>query len=612
MNGANPWQILGVRPTIDQAAVRRAYAKRLKQTHPEDDPEGFKLLRWAFDTALAQTRRQVAYDEPAGALPAAPEARPRPRGDTVSGPNVARPGQPGPAQDRAELEDERASLEALRAACARVEALVEDPSSDRAARREAMERAIALAKPLSIAMRERAEDWTARLIGRNTAETDSLITVAMDGFGWEDGRVGRQSPAAEVVLARYHDLRYLQVLGATSGPDGDAFSALKGRPTLLRKLWWRLHPLLRSRVGSFLNRIGRERPAIINSLDPDALEWWQAYLSRPRLSAAGIWIAVVAPFFISLFLIRPGPVGRFWSAYFALLPLSALLVGLHLYAIQWPRKLWAERWAWRAPALAKFGWAPAALLAVLGASAAPVSAASTIVFAVLGAGIVLWAAITGEIDRSPGRGADWRMYSYVSLFTLAFWMTQWAWRPGMRYPWPLRALFAFAYLAWCWSVAHNVMAPAEWRQIALPVAAAAASFVLGGHTLAWEWQELGPALRAILAGGLAAATALVAALLWSGIDDAGHTGLLLGLVSVLVVAHKPLETDLEDRSFLLRDMVMRYGWIGWMLVAAAWARGAHGVLAAWGLWLLSGVAIAAGAVLVEHLRALPVFRRRAA
>ena len=51
------WAILGLTPTGDERAVLRAYAKKLRETRPEDDPEGFQRLLAAREQALAWRER---------------------------------------------------------------------------------------------------------------------------------------------------------------------------------------------------------------------------------------------------------------------------------------------------------------------------------------------------------------------------------------------------------------------------------------------------------------------------------------------------------------------------------------------------------------------------
>lgn len=62
------WEILGLAPTADARAIKRAYAALLKKVHPEDDPEGFQRLREAYGEALelAKTLQTEASTGAAG------------------------------------------------------------------------------------------------------------------------------------------------------------------------------------------------------------------------------------------------------------------------------------------------------------------------------------------------------------------------------------------------------------------------------------------------------------------------------------------------------------------------------------------------------------------
>lgn len=57
---ATCWQILGVEENCDSDNIRKAYLSLLPQFHPENDPDGFKRLRNAYEAALLLSQKQGA------------------------------------------------------------------------------------------------------------------------------------------------------------------------------------------------------------------------------------------------------------------------------------------------------------------------------------------------------------------------------------------------------------------------------------------------------------------------------------------------------------------------------------------------------------------------
>ncbi len=61
----NAWEILGIEPTSDKKEIKKAYAKLLKQYHPEENPEKFKQIQAAYQHCLHsdQEIESVSYEQ---------------------------------------------------------------------------------------------------------------------------------------------------------------------------------------------------------------------------------------------------------------------------------------------------------------------------------------------------------------------------------------------------------------------------------------------------------------------------------------------------------------------------------------------------------------------
>ena len=63
MNREEAFRILGIEATKDERALKVAYREKLTVTNPEDDPEGFKRLRRAYEEACRYARETEDAEE---------------------------------------------------------------------------------------------------------------------------------------------------------------------------------------------------------------------------------------------------------------------------------------------------------------------------------------------------------------------------------------------------------------------------------------------------------------------------------------------------------------------------------------------------------------------
>jgi len=57
------FEVLGIGETKDEKEIKKAYRNKLLSVNPEDNPEGFKRLREAYESALAGCRREEETKE---------------------------------------------------------------------------------------------------------------------------------------------------------------------------------------------------------------------------------------------------------------------------------------------------------------------------------------------------------------------------------------------------------------------------------------------------------------------------------------------------------------------------------------------------------------------
>ena len=110
----NCWTTLGLEPCNDARAIKRAYARRLKDVHPEDHPEQFMQLRQAYETALQycgerNIQRPAMQNTVEQRPPAAPAAEAPPPSPALSAePLAAQQEQQARLQEQAAGRQQRA------------------------------------------------------------------------------------------------------------------------------------------------------------------------------------------------------------------------------------------------------------------------------------------------------------------------------------------------------------------------------------------------------------------------------------------------------------------------------------------------------------------------
>jgi hypothetical protein len=613
LNHQTPWSVLGIAATRDQIEIRRAYARRLKVTQPEDDPEGFQHLRQAYEVALrisawvdqddeVDFEAEEAEPEPEFVVEVrSPENRVRPAPAVVGHQPVRPSTEPAPLREAAQPpasqeRDEEAEHQAL---CDRLFSLAGDKSAEPRDVLAALEAVLHSPAMDSIAVHDRTEHWLGWLAAGESAHALVLIDPVVAHFHWSQDQLGWRPDAADAVFERRRGKVLLDSVARHDHPQHAAFKALNRPASRWRRINYRLTPRLADEVRELLGILRLNWPGVLARLDTGALAWWDAYLGRPQIKPAMIWTVPLATTVIILILLQPSSADQLagYPAWGRIIGVAAVLAlpTAAVFAWQWlidmPRWWFANRDHDAISPWVRLGWAPAGLALVLLAGLLPATAGITVGLGVVGVAVAYWALVTGQADNGPSQDRGW-VLTYLSIFTLGFWVTHFLWWPRPRVHWLARAIFAYAYLAIFWYLIRAFGPQDHWWQIGVTLATGGFAAVMGSVSLrqAWQW-ELTERTRSILLGLIGAGAPLAVAGLFVGQYLAWATAPSLALTGILVLAHKtlPIRRDRPDTD-LIRDIVMRFGWVAIPILAVV-GQARDGALWPVAVWLLSGVMI---------------------
>jgi TonB family protein len=506
----NPWAILGLKSGADRDAIRRAYARLLKTTNPEDDPEGFMRLREAHDAALNQLQWRQQSPDADEAEPASPEPAPA--------------ATPEPAQDPA-FAGERDDL------LARQEALVMAIQAGPEGQRAAFDALLAAPALDAVAARAGVENWLAGLIAASLPASDPLVVPAIDQFGWEDLPRGSTPHSIARLLQRREEGEFVAGIARPHTDLHVGYMALSKPPGArwLRHLG-ALFSAAPAQTRTILGLADGPMPGILDWLDADAVAAWRDWHSVQRL--------------------------RLWMI-LTMFPLAAVvLVGL-LQASGWPEPVqqgigllawcapfgllavlrWRQRWLdnWDRPEWQYTHWPLAIAALPLLAALWPALPALTPLFLLPVLAAMVWMLLA--LDRLeplafrelfPGLVRSQPAWLFLLLLIGGGPQAD----PGT----PIRVLACAALaLAWwqggdalTWLAERRLEARAVW----LPALAAAGDGVLALGLAALGWPERGLALTPLALLGLLIALRAARGW-WQALPAAGLAGLALLLLELL-------------------------------------------------------------------------------
>lgn len=414
------WSTLGIPPVRDRDAIRRAYARRLKVTSPEDDAEAFAALRAAYEEAIASLDWDWAWEDE---TPADTE--------TISATGLE-------AAIKLDAEVAKAFIQAEEAPTldaspsrphipllGQLEALLRvEPSPAAGAVETAFDDLLTSPALHEVAIQVDVEMRVLELILDNVPRSDPLVKPAIKTFGWmRSGVISRRDSLVDAVLDRDSDIGFRKGVSAPGVQLHAAYKALSSPLTGAARWQARLSPILEHDVRTLFREIDTRRPSLSADLAPEAYAWWRARLSQPGLPAWMIWPIVGLPLIAALVCgLSPSSAAMTLWIWAGSQAVTVVMAAFYVFGYARPRAWWRATWSWRAPPLLRGGWALAAWGLLLAAPLLPASSWSWLAVAPPAGVILIWALITGEPDRREGTLLWPLRLLVVEMFMIIWWV----------------------------------------------------------------------------------------------------------------------------------------------------------------------------------------------
>jgi hypothetical protein len=500
------WTVLGIGPTQDSAVIRKAYAAKLKESHPEEDPSGFQRLREAYELALRLSQAKTV-----GTIPNQPTGRPITEGIDV------RVGVEGDS----ELNTSFGELSRL---------LATDGIVDVASFGLTLEILLNSGAAFHVGRWEDIERRLALLMLETVPKSDVVISGVVQRLRWAQSEVSARRPKEVLaVVARAADLEAVAKLRIGTDLAARAFQVFS-RPAPQYWVTRRFKAFgLDEAVQEFLQKTLRLRPSLQFWCDKTSVATWMRIFGRPHVTRRGL---IAMPIFSVLALLA-----TLWGASGAAVPgsvtltelLVPLLAGpgivlLKLYAFSWPIQLILVKCKGKPlPYWARWGWLPASTAGVLLISAVDASWFGIVLSLVLSVFLSIWASVAAY----PIFVVQWLSFSQK-------------WRFSLTRNWVM--------LVWAILVTLAAGLP-----MGIAIVGALGASAIAGLPLSRLWMlDLSKRKRGLLLGALLVITATAFYVLLWGASAAQHPGCVAALVTAAVLLHRPLQVILGASAWDIR------------------------------------------------------------